>query len=246
MDLFNKQLRDIEAYLAQKRQEGKVSEFTGQVRTNWPESKNRNLVLSQDTAVELGSPKDASTSFLLWRNGRTGTNTGRITVVGPDLQQINATHVSFGKIVVVEGEGFHQGNSYERYRRLEQVKYDVHLKGYMMRGVSQFQREWSRVSKTAIRNGFSFRHLGSALMYKFLELEFVRSVTVIFITAGRSDVMEMETVADSVVQIIGAMNKMAQELSFDCDACEFSDVCRDVADLRSMRKKQTRKEAVNA
>ncbi|MBI5589399.1 MAG: hypothetical protein HY881_02835 [Deltaproteobacteria bacterium] len=246
MGLFDKHLSEIETYLAQKRQEGKVSEFTDQVRPNWPESINRNLVLSQDTAVELGSPKDASTSFLLWRNRLDRMDNSRIIVVGPDLPQIKETHVSFGKIVVVEGEDFHQENSYERYHLLEQMRYDIHLEGYMMRGVSQFQREWSRVSKTAIRNGFSFRNLGAALLHKFLGIDFVRSVTVIFITAGRSDVMEMKTVADSVMQIIGAMNKMAQELSFDCDACEYSDFCSDVADLRSMRKKQTGKEAANA
>ena len=36
-------------------------------------------------------------------------------------------------------------------------------------------------------------------------------------------------------KIISAMNKMAEELSFDCDTCEYMDVCQDVGALRSMR-----------
>jgi CO dehydrogenase/acetyl-CoA synthase beta subunit len=245
MGLFDKYHDEITAYLKRKISEGEVSEFCHQGGSNWPLSKNRNLVLGQDTAVELGNPKDASTSFLLWCNKPNKVNNGRISIVGPDLLQIKSKQVSFGKIVIVTGVDFNAENSYERYRALEKVRFDIHLKGYMMRGASQFQREWSRVSKEALANGFSFRILGGALIEKYLDLDFVRAVEVIFITNGRDDVLEMKTVSDQVMRIIGAMNKMAGELSFDCDTCEYTDVCRDVAELRSMRSSRARRRAVN-
>jgi CO dehydrogenase/acetyl-CoA synthase beta subunit len=202
-------------------------------------------VLGQDTAVELGNPKDASTSSLMWNSNPQKIKNRRITVVGPDLPQVKWKMVSFGKIVIIGGEDFNEENNYERYRRLEQVRYDIHLKGYMMRGASQYQREWSRVSKESLDKGFSFRILGGALIDKYLELDFVRSVEVIFITSGREDVLEMKTVSDQVMRIIGAMNKMAGEMSFDCDSCEYTDVCSDVAELRSMRKSHGRRRAAN-
>ena len=59
-------------------------------------------------------------------------------------------------MVIVGGSDFDEDNTYDRYREMELLRYDIHLKGYMMRGVSQQQREWSRVSKEAINNGFSF------------------------------------------------------------------------------------------
>jgi CO dehydrogenase/acetyl-CoA synthase beta subunit len=105
----------------------------------------------------------------------------------------------------------------------------------MMRGVSQQQREWSRVSKEAVSNGFSFKHLGGALIDKFSQMPYVRSVETIFITSGKEDVLEMQAVSNGVVQLINAMNKMAEEMSFDCDTCEYNDVCGDVEELRSMR-----------
>ena len=37
-------------------------------------------------------------------------------------------------------------------------------------------------------------------------------------------------------RIIGAMNKMATEMSLDCDTCEYAAVCEDVSELRSMRR----------
>ena len=245
MGLFDKYHDEITAYLKRKESEGKVSGFCHQGELNWPLSKSGNLVLGQDMAVELGNPKDASTSFLLWTSAPDRVRNGRISVVGPDLPQTKSQQVSFGKIVIVEGADFNAENSYERYRALEKVRYAIHLKGYMMRGTSQFQREWSRVSKAAMADGFSFRILGGALIEKYLDLDFVRAVEVIFITSGRDDVLEMQTVSDQVMRIIGAMNKMAGELSYDCDTCQYTDVCSEVAELRSMRRSRAKWRAVN-
>jgi CO dehydrogenase/acetyl-CoA synthase beta subunit len=234
MGLFEKHYQEIVAYLDQKRNEGKVSEYLHTGITNWPSEKNRNLVLGQDTAVELGNPKDASTSFLLWVNQPDKIKNDRISIVGPDLPQLNNQQVSFGKVVIIGGSGFDAENSYDRYREMELLRYDVHLNGYMMRGVSQHLREWSRVSKEAVQRGFSFHVLGGALIDKFMELDYVHAVETIFITSCREDVLEMKSIADGVSTLISAMNKMVVEMSFDCDDCEYNDVCDDVAELRSM------------
>ncbi|MFZ2632190.1 MAG: hypothetical protein WA081_11790 [Desulfosalsimonadaceae bacterium] len=236
MGLFDKQYKDITAFLDSRRTMGLVSESIHTGQTNWPSEKNRNLVLGQDTAVELGNPKDASTSFLLWVNEPEKIKNGRITLVGPDLPQLSGRQVSFGKIVMVGASDFDADNSYDRYRELELLRYNLHLKGYMMRGVSQQLREWSRVSLEAVKSGFSFKHLGGALMDEFLQIGYVRSVETVFITAGREDVLETKAIADEIFKLISAMNKMAEELSFDCDTCDYNDVCGDVEELRSMRK----------
>lgn len=243
MGLFDNYIQEIRTFLEQKKAEGRVTQSIHHGLTNWPLSKNRNLVLGQDTAVELGNPKTASTSFLLWGNIKDGMKNQQITLVGPDLEQVKEKQISFGKIVLIGGDDFNEDNNYDRYRELSQVRYDIHLKGYMMRGASQFQREWSRVSKEAVKNGFSFNVLGGALMDKFLQLSFVRSVEVIFLTSGKKDVRQMSRISDNTMKIIGAMNKMAGEMSFDCDACEYTDVCSDVAELRSMRKSNKNKGA---
>ncbi len=167
----------------------------------------------------------------------------QITIVGPDLPELAGQSVPFGKIVIIGGDGFNAENSYDRYRLLDLVRYDIKLKGYMMRGASQFQREWSRVSKEAISKGFSFKNLGGALIDKFMELSFVRSVEVIFITANQKDIVEMSVVSSKAFRIIGAMNKMVEEISFDCDSCDYLDVCSEVEELRSMRHSTKKKGA---
>ncbi len=243
MGLFDKQYTEVTAYIDRRRIEGKVSEFIHSGQISWPSEKNRNLVLGQDTAVELGNPKEASTSFLMWVNEPEKIKNGRITIVGPDLPQLSGRKVSFGKIVIAGASDFDADNSYDRYRELELLRYNIHLKGYMMRGVSQQQREWSRVSIDALNRGFSFKHLGGALIDEFSQIGYIRSVETVFITAGREDVLEAKAIADDVFKLISAMNKMAEEMSFDCDTCDYNDVCGDVEELRSMRKSLKGREA---
>lgn len=236
MGLFDKPYREISAFLARRQREGIVSEFMPAGKITWPWEKNRNLVLGQDTAVELGNPEDVSTSFLIWVTDPALLKNGRICLVGPDLPQLAGQRVPFGRIIIAGGSDFDADNSYERYREMELLRYDIRLKGYMMRGISQYQREWSRVSLDAVAGGLSFRHLGGALMDKFLQLGYVRAVETIFITSGRKDVMEAKAIADQVLMLINAMNKMTEEMSFECDTCDYNNVCGDVAELRSMRK----------
>ncbi len=220
-----------------------MTEFLHPHETRWPSEKNRNLVLGPDTAVELGNPRDASASFLLWLNDPSLLENGRISVVGPDLPQLSGQQVSFGRVVIAGGTDFDAENSYERYREMELLRYDIHLKGYMMRAVSQYGREWSRVSREALEKGFSFEVLGGAIVDQYLKLGYIRAVEVIFVTAGREDVQTLGQTAGGVLSIISAMNKMADEMSFDCDTCEYTAVCGDVAELRAMRSALQRKEA---
>ncbi|MBT4265483.1 MAG: hypothetical protein HOK67_31760 [Deltaproteobacteria bacterium] len=243
MGLFDKQVSAFRTFLDARQSQGIVTEFPEVNGINWPIDKNRNLVLSHDMAVELGNPRDASTSFLMWVNEPEKVKNGRISIVGPDLPQLRGKQVSFGKIVIVGASDFDADNSYDRYRELELLRYNLHLKGYMMRGVSQQQREWSRVSVDAVNNGFSFKHLGRALIDEFSQISYVQSVETVFITASREEVLETKIIADDVFRLISAMNKMTEELSFDCDTCDYNDVCEEVAELRSMRKSIKNKES---
>ena len=245
MGLFDAQLEEIKQYLIQRQKQGKVTRFASDGPPDWPSTINKNLVMGADTAVELGDPRQASVSFLVWNDtGETKEKEpGQITIIGPDLPEIMEKKVSFGKIVVVNGQGFDEDNSYERYQSLDQARYAIRLDGYMMRSASQYQREWSRVSKDALQKGFSFHVMGQALIAELLKNEFVSSVEVIFITSGKEDVLELKAVSEEVVTRIGAMNKMADQMHVeDCGVCEYSDVCSDVTELQDMRNANRKKE----
>ncbi len=236
MELFEQQIEYIRAFMDTNRGRADFSEHVHRGQISWPTDRNRNLVMAQDTAVELGNPKDASASFLIWINDPEKIKHGRITLIGPDLAALSGRQASFGKVVLLGGTGFDADNSYDRYREMELLRYDLHLKGYMMRAVSQYGREWSRVSKEALFGGFSFQTLGGGLIDQFLNLDYVHAAEVLFVTSGKDDVIKLQQIASGVSSIIGAMNKMADDLTFDCDECEYNAICEDVADLRAVHR----------
>ena len=47
------------------------------------------------------------------------------------------------------------------------------------------------------------------------------------------------------LKIIGAMHRMAEDISYDCDTCQYDDVCSDVESLRAMHQAvQKRKKSI--
>ncbi|MFC1848946.1 hypothetical protein ACFL27_01945 [candidate division CSSED10-310 bacterium] len=235
MRLFDQQLLEINDWLTGKKTDRKVIEFYHQVRVDWPAGEKRNIVLGQDTAVELGNPQQESTAFLLWTNDPDKIRPGVISLIGRDLPLCAGEKLPFGKVVLIGGEDFNEENLYDRSTEMEYVRFALDLKGYMMRAVSQYQREWSRVSKEALQHGFSFQILGSALIDQFLKLEYIKAVEVIFITSSKDHVLELKKMGAEVLQIIRAMNKMAEEKFLDCDTCDYKTICDDVTDLKLMR-----------
>lgn len=235
MELFEAQFALVHEYLASQKSRDNVKTIRPST-ADWPSGLGRNLILSQDAAVELGNPKEVSASFLLWSEQAEDIQNGRLRLIGPDLPESAGRSLPFGKVVLIHGYGFTAENTYPRYREMEGLRYEMDLKGYMMRAVSQYQREWSRVSREALNQGFSFGVLGSAVLKSFQRLEYVAAVEVLFVTSASEQVAALKSIGDQAGRIIGAMNKMSVEMSFDCDSCEYGDVCGDVADLRSMRK----------
>lgn len=232
MELFERSLVDIGAFLA-----GKPSRvWETKAALSWPAGGSRNIVLAEDMAVELGSPSMESLACMLWTGDVKSIKDGRITLIGPDIQAA-AKELPFGKIVLLGVTGFDEDNTYDRYRELEEIRYGLDLKGYMLRAVSQYMREWGRISNEALHNGFSFEILGSQLIDAYRKMPYVSSAECIFVTSSTKDVMTLQAITKDVGRLIGAMNKMAAEMDYDCQDCEYQDVCDEAVELKEMRER---------
>ncbi len=201
----------------------------------WPQSERGSIVMKSETAVELGSPKDESVSFLVWTEDASLVKDGVISLIGPDLAESAVHSLPFGKAVILGVNGFTEENCYERHREIELLRFDVNLEGYMMRAVSQHMREWSRISTEALAKGFSLKIMGGVLIEMYRSLDYVHAAEILFITSSSEDVRKLRGLGERSNKIIGAMNKMAVELALDCSTCEYNEVCAQVAGLRSLR-----------
>jgi len=204
---------------------------------DWPTGGRSNIVLKNDLGLELGSPDYESVSSLLWTETPGHVSDGRITLVGPDFSEYPGKNLPLGKIVIVQGQGFDVDNAYERHRNMDELRYNLDLKGFMLRAVSQFMREWCRISISALKNGFNVRILGSSLLTLLRAEPYVTGAEVIYFTSSKEDVIKLRDITTPAERIIVAMNKMAVEMDFDCSSCEFQSVCNEATELRAMQEK---------
>jgi len=235
MKLFDDIIGEIRDYIDKRESAGAARRFrvTGDVA--WPAAGDRDIVLQADTGVELGNPRDESVAFLVWTSDESRVRDGEITLIGPDIGECAEGRLVFGRAVLVAGAGFNEENNHDRYREMELLRYDVSLRGYMMRAVSQYMREWSRVSREAKERGFSFSILGEALVEQFRTRDYVGAVEVLFVTKAAEDVRELRGIGERAMRYINAMNKMIEEMDFDCGSCDYQDVCGEAGDLLTMR-----------
>jgi CO dehydrogenase/acetyl-CoA synthase beta subunit len=232
MELFTDTIKSVRSFVAQS---SPLNYWNADISCSWPAGGSRNIVLKDDTGLELGSPERDSVSCLLWTQDQSLVEDGRITLIGRDFAQCTGESLPFGKIVIACVHGFNEDNAYERHKDMDFLRYDLDLKGFMLRAVSQFMREWCRISKEALQNSFSSRILGSALMQLFRAQPFVKSVEVIYLTSSTEDIGRLKEITAPAEMIIAAMNKMAGEMDFECESCDYRTVCDDATQLKSMR-----------
>ncbi|MBF0103440.1 MAG: hypothetical protein HQK77_21265, partial [Desulfobacterales bacterium] len=160
-----------------------------------------------------------------------------VTLIGEDLSHVKTQSLAFAKVMLFLVDGFDETNAYDRYRSMDLLRFELSLKGYMMRAVSQFMREWSRVSHEAISNGFNFRIMSNAIRKQYQSLPYIRGMELLLVTSSKTDVVELKSIGHAAMQYIQAMRKMTEELDFDCETCQYQKICNDASDMRVMREK---------
>jgi len=242
MKLFDGLIKEIREFIEHANREGQTRTFLERDVIYWASAGKKNIVLKPDVGVELGNPSDESASFLVWTNNLDFVQDGAIRLEGPDIWECENRHMPFGKIMLIGGRGFDEENCCERHREMELLRYDLSLEGYMIRAVSQYMREWSRVSKKAVAARFSFSILGSALIKLYKSLEYIDAVEVFFVSSSPEAVRRIRGFGEQVMRHMGAMRKLSEPHLLDCESCEYRDVCDDVSELRAMRKSMKKTE----
>ena len=235
MKIFNDIIVEIDRYKNAKCTPGGYRTVSAENYPAWPGAGNRDIILMPDLAVEFGSPETASVSFGVWTGDDSLVKDQRITLIGPDVTETSKTQNPLGKIVIAGVQGFDETNALQRNREIYLKKFDLVLKGHMLRSASHYMAEWHRVSQAAVNDGFSFGHLASALIREYKTLAYVTSVEVIFVTASDEDVTELYDLGKRSTRIIQAMSKMVSETTLDCTDCEYQDLCQDAGELRRLR-----------
>jgi len=208
------------------------------------------IILRGDTYAELGKPSAGSSAFVMWTKDPSLVRDGRVTLLGPDIQEAGSKPLPLGQVLIVGGREIGK----QEQPVLEQKQYLSNLlEGYMVK--SSPGRVWTRVSKGAAAKGLNFEMLGKALIaiYK-TALPKIESVEILFVTSGKEEIAKLEAIATQV-RVLGkafrrdALRAKGHELvdctmGTDCASCDVKPDCDDIRDVVKIRKRRDRKEVV--
>jgi CO dehydrogenase/acetyl-CoA synthase beta subunit len=244
MRVFHPIIEEIRDVIASRSSSPACRTVAADLPLTWPAAGPRDIVLLPDLSVELGPPETPSLSFLVWTEDETLVRPGAIHVIGPDIPESEGARLPFGKAVIVRTRPWDEEESYRHYLDMDLVRFDVSLKGYMIRAASHRMREWTRISREAVSGGFSFRTLGSALINALKALPMVVDAEVVFVT-DPDGVEALREPCERAVRLVAAMNRMTEEADADCGSCDYQDVCSDAGEMQALRERLARGKAVN-
>lgn len=248
MEIFDVYIRKVADYAAQMEAAGRrvrlfQSPASPQDMTEGfpfrvgPEA-NRGIILRGDTSVELGNPEMGACAFTLFTDDCSRVRGGRITLIGPDISESDGKSLPFGQVLIVGGSGI-ENKDYEMLRYTGFV--GDQIEGYMMRSLTR--SVWSRVSREAASKGFSFRHLGQALMAIYTsDNSKIEVMEAIFVTSDRNDLKPLDDMGAQVQKITREIVKENRkvrgydiECGSDCSSCDDRKVCDDIRDVVKSR-----------
>ena len=200
-----------------------------------------NIILREDTFLELGSTAAGSCAFVLPTDQPAMIHDGRITLIGPDIPESFGLSLPFAQILLVGGENIHEDDC-EDIREIQFI--DGKIDGFMVR--SLFENMWCRVGKDAARKGFCFEILGRVMVdHAKKSHEKIQAVEVVFLTSGKDDLRFLNSINDQVRKINKEFQKEKWkikgydiECGLDCGSCADKSACDDIRAVLQEQRRQ--------
>lgn len=235
MHIFDDDITQLRTFVASRRKGGRSVRIlnrgsSDQGHKHFSAKNQPTIVFSEDTWLELGHPDSFSIAAALVTEKLGLVNNGDITLIGPDIPEVRGRR-SFAQILLISSSWLQD----EDYRLINTYQYELELAGYMIKAVPSSLTIWSRVSNEIAEKGFSFGTLGKIIIENYKSRFSIDAMEVVFVTSSLEDVEALRDLRLKVTRILSAMNKMIEEMSFDCSSCEYLDVCGDARQLGALR-----------
>lgn len=208
------------------------------IRPDWPDIGNHQMILRQDMAYELGGSTPS-----LYALGSTAVTAcedlvpcDEIVLIGPDLPDIDSD-VSYARLTIalVSESSLGDGNAlYDAIKRIDNVRYHVNPEGFMTRVSSVYGRESIRVSTEALNKGLTFKKVGNIFIKKYHDNPVIKAVKLIFITDPDFDFESLSSSINEATSITKAIDHIMKDAMTDCNSCGLKKVCDEVDGLREL------------
>lgn len=234
MDIFNELIHKTMALLPGEGKHLSPSASASRYRGHRGE-----LILGRETAFELGGGNCPCVSYALYTEDTELVGQDEILVYGSDLNQLRSDS-AFARIALIRTDYIEAQGQQGAYGILENIgirKYDVFPRGYMVRTAALSNREQVRISKTAVKEGLTFREVGSLYIDEYKKNPHVQAVKMIFVTLPEVDYLELDRLGTLSDKMFRALNKMLADIQMNCKACEWKVVCDEVEGMKELHEK---------
>jgi CO dehydrogenase/acetyl-CoA synthase beta subunit len=200
----------------------------------WNIGQTNELILKKDSEFELGGSYKPAVNYQCVTTSDNLIEKDEILLYGEDLTEIK-NDVSFARLAFLQINNLGDDEkAYKVIKELEFIKYNMNLKGYMMRASTMDKREQVRVAKSAVVDGISFENIGNSFINKYKQNSLVKAVRIIFITSDMPIFKQLMENARKIDEITLTLNHVLNNMNFDCSSCNLKPICDEVEGMREL------------
>ncbi|MFX1443574.1 MAG: hypothetical protein ACFFHV_09190 [Promethearchaeota archaeon] len=219
-----------------------LSDFFKKMRIGVELDKFKEIILKEETKLELGGIDKKSFSLIYPSNELEYIQDGTITLIGPEINEISDQSIDFGIFILIGSKKIDE-KDFDALRHLSFISGSI--EGFLIRTIPR--RFWCRISENVIEK-FSFEFLGKAMIYlykqKFKEL--ITTMEIILINSYPDSINEFIEISSDIRKYIDSKwkdkiekwkKRIDCDYDWECDACPYYDTCEEVKEVLEERNK---------
>ena len=204
------------------------------------------IIFKEDIQIEFGNQRNPSSSWLVCLNEVAKVHSSRVTLIGPDIGEIEKKESPLGMLAIVGGIKIES----DHLQQLNSVLAIANsIEGFLLRSLPR--KKWFRLSKNVYEKGISFEHIGQAFITLFKKKypDLVESVEIVFITQDSDSVLELQEYEKSIskifrtalqgkiIEYIKKYEKLRGDCDLDeeCEICDYKPVCEGINEMIETR-----------
>ncbi len=244
-------LKSIRQYLIHEKESGKeiryyqspkeIKSFLEQFKIKVGVNKYKEIILQEETALELGGFGLQSFSLIHPIINNDQIQNGKITALGPEFQDLSQSRVHFGMFIVIGVDSLSELTEQD-LRGLNLISNGI--EGFSVRTIPR--KFWCRINSSLLQKGFSMEIFGNAIFHlyrkKFKDL--IQSLEIFFINNDPQSINEFIRITSNITNLhlerwIKKIDVWKKKIDCDydwgCEICPYMEDCRDIKDLLNTR-----------
>lgn len=222
---------------------GDFSHYFNELGISVDLDKNKEIILQDETQLELGGLNRKSFSLIYPSIELKEIKDGKISLLGPEIQEMNEPSVDFGLFFLIQAKSL----SEKEFNNLKSINFiSDGIEGFLIRTIPR--RFWCRISTDVIKKKFSFEFLGNAIFYlykqKFKDL--IESMEIFFINSYPNLIDEFVSIVSGIIAHVNDrwIKKVEEwrkridcEYDWGCEICPYQKECYQIKQVLIEREK---------